>query len=143
MRESALRILTRREHSAAQLRRKLTQRGFDGGTVSEVVERLSETDLLSETRFAENLARSRARKGYGPLRIRAELKEARVPDADISAAIGSLDCDFEALAEEARAAKFRERPGDAGSWQKQYQFLQRRGFEPEQIRAALSDPPEC
>lgn len=96
-----------------------------------------ELDLLSETRFAEVLVRSRISQGYGPLRIYAELKEARVSDADVRRAMAENPCDFAEQAEQARARKFGALPEAAAQWQKQYRFLAGRGFEPEQIRSAL------
>lgn len=136
-------MLSRREHSAAELSRKLVQKGFEPPVVADVVARLIDTDLLSEDRYAENLARSRARKGYGPQRIQAELQESRVPDGLIQQAISDLDWDFVAAADAARLARFGSAPPkDARDFQRQYQFLARRGFEPEQIRAALRDRPD-
>ena len=137
-----MRILARREHSVAQIKRKLSQRGHDEQTTTEVVERLTESGFQSDTRFAETLARSRANQGYGPLRIRAELKEARVPDAEIRSAFDALECDFAELAVQARAKKFGDIPERGEGWQKQYRFLAARGFESDQIRAALKNEPE-
>lgn len=137
-----MRILARREHSVTQIRRKLGQRGHDAQTAAEVVEHLTESGFQSDARFAETLARSRANQGYGPLRIRAELKEARVPDAEIRAAFEALDCDFAELALRAREKKFGAVPERGEAWQKQYRFLATRGFESDQIRAALKGDPE-
>lgn len=137
-----MRILARREHSVAQIKRKLGQRGHSAETATEVVESLTESGFQSDSRFAETLARSRANQGYGPLRIRAELKEARVPDAEIRAAFEALECDFAELAVQARAKKFGATPERGEAWQKQYRFLATRGFESDQIRAALKGEPE-
>ncbi len=137
-----MRILARREHSVAQIKRKLGQRGHDEQTATEVVESLTESGFQSDSRYAETLARSRANQGYGPLRIRAELKEARVPDAQIRAAFEALDCDFTERAVQARAKKFGAAPGRGEAWQKQYRFLATRGFDSDQIRAALKGQPE-
>lgn len=137
-----MRILARREHSVAQIKRKLGQRGHSTETATEVVESLTESGFQSDTRFAETLARSRANQGFGPLRIRAELKEARVPEADIRAAFEALECDFADLAVRAREKKFGAIPERGEAWQKQYRFLATRGFESDQIRAALKAEPE-
>lgn len=137
-----MRILARREHSVAQIKRKLGQRGHSSQTATEVVESLTESGFQSDSRFAETLARSRANQGYGPLRIRAELKEARVSDAQIRAAFDALECDFAQLAAQARAKKFGEMPERGPECQKQYRFLASRGFESDQIRAALKGEPE-
>ena len=137
-----MRILARREHSVAQIKRKLSQRGHSAETATEVVESLTESGFQSDSRFAETLARSRANQGYGPLRISAELKEARVPDAEIRAAFEALECDFAELAIQARERKFGAVPERGEAWQKQYRFLATRGFDSDQIRAALKGEPQ-
>ncbi len=141
-RASALRILVRREHSAAQLRQKLAARGYSPDICDEVIAELSELNLQSERRFAEILVRSRVGQGYGPQRIRAELKEARIDDALALEALETEDCDFAALAEQARAKKFGDLPEGAAQWQKQYRFLASRGFDSDDIRRVLkgADP---
>lgn len=142
-RASALRILARREHSAAQLKRKLAARGHDAEVVSEVAADMAEAGWQSESRFAENLARSRAGQGYGPLRIRAELKEARIPETEIRAAFEAIDTDFSESAVRLRERRFGTAiPARGAQWQKQYRFLAGRGFDSEQIRAALKGDPD-
>lgn len=140
---SALRLLARREHSAAQLRRKLTSRGHDRGSAGEVVEQLTQAGWQSDERFAETLARTRAEQGFGPLRIVAELESAGVPGALVRAALDNLDFDFRAQAQRMQRKHFGEVPARRGAdWQKQYRYLAGRGFDGEQIRAALSDAPD-
>lgn len=137
-----MRILARREHSVAQIKRKLSQRGHSADTAAEVVESLTESGFQSDTRFAETLARSRANQGYGPQRIRAELKEARVTDTEIRAAFDAIEHDFVHSAVTLRERRFGPAPQRGAEWQKQYRFLAGRGFETEQIRAALKGEPE-
>lgn len=141
-RDSALRLLGRREHSGEQLRRKLELRGHGEARAAAVVDRLAQSGWQSDTRFAETLARARAAQGYGPLRIRAELEAAAVDEAQVRAALDALDCDFGASARELQAKHFKAPPRNAAEWQKQYRYLAGRGFEPEQIRAALSGGPD-
>ncbi|MGH8456738.1 MAG: regulatory protein RecX, partial [Stenotrophobium sp.] len=92
-RDSALRVLGRREHSALQLRRKLKARGYDEATAGETVGDLTERGWQSDTRYAEMLVRSRVAQGYGRLYIEAELGVAGVPDADVAAALEVVECD--------------------------------------------------
>lgn len=141
-RESALRILGRREHSAEQLKRKLEFRGHGEGRAETVVDELAAAGWQSDARYAETLARSRAAQGYGPLRIRAELGAAGVCDPDVRAAMDALDFDFAESARRMQSRRFGEAPGGAAQWQKQYRYLAARGFEAGQIRAALSGGPD-
>lgn len=144
-RDIALRALARREHSAAELKSKLTRRGHDEQTAVGIVERLAGYGLQSDGRYAEMLARNRMQQGYGPLRIEAELAAAGIDDAEAAAAIAELECDWSERARQVCRRKFKSAPADAADWQRQYRFLAARGFESEQIRAALKggvDEPE-
>tara|TARA_R110000787_G_scaffold170629_22_gene283354 strand:- start:367 stop:783 length:417 start_codon:yes stop_codon:yes gene_type:complete len=132
-----MRILAGREHSAAQLRHKLSERGAEPAVCDEVIAQLEDMGFLSESRFAEVLVRSRISQGYGPLRIRAELSEARISDALARDALAEADCDFQAQAEAVRTRRFGDPPEGAAQWQKQYRFLAGRGFESDHIRRAL------
>ena len=90
-RDTALNLLARREHSALELQHKLSQRGFDRDIITPVLEYLSEQDWQSDYRFAEVYSHSRADKGYGPLRIRSELRERGVSDETVSEMLAQLE----------------------------------------------------
>jgi regulatory protein len=142
-RDTALRLLSRREHGAAELKHKLIRRGHDASAAADIVGQMADAGWQSDERYAEMLVRSRVAQGYGPLRIRAELEAARVPDAEIRMALASADVDWTAQAVAVHGRKFRTPASAAAEWQKQYRFLAMRGFEPGQIRVALKgEPPE-
>ena len=73
IRNRALRLLSRREHSRLELERKL--RGHDGPSqaIDAVLDALEQEGLLHEDRFVEAYVAERFDKGFGPLRIRSEL----------------------------------------------------------------------
>lgn len=138
IRARALKLLARREHAPRELLRKLTQRGFDADAVAAVAAELDAENLLSETRFAESAARSRAERGYGPMRIRAELSAKGVGEGAIDAALEALDTDWGALADQVRRKRFgADVPRDFPAKAKQMRFLQQRGFDGDAIRRAL------
>ena len=136
-RDSALRALGRREHSAGQLRRKLEARGYDENTAAETVSDLAGRGWQSDSRYAEMLVRSRISQGYGRLYIEGELHVAGVPDVDASTALEAADCDWAQLAAEVHARKFGAVPQSLAERHKQYRYLAGRGFSSEQIRAAM------
>lgn len=140
-RETALRALSRREHSAAELHYKLTHRGHAPEVAAQLVSQLTEAGWQSDARYAEMLVRNRAQQGYGPLRIEHELAAAGIADAEIQAALAAAECDWRALCVQLRARKFKATPRAAADWQKQYRFLASHGFTAEQIRAALKGLP--
>ena len=136
---TALGLLARREHARSELLRKLSQRGYAAEVAGEVVASLTERGLVSEERFAESFVGARARRGQGPVRLRAELAQRGVDEAIISAALTAPDLDWSALADQARRKKFGAAPpADLRERARQARFLEHRGFAADDIRAALA-----
>ncbi len=133
-------MLARREHSRTELGRKLSARGFPEALVGEALDALEAENLLSDRRFTENFVRQRTARGYGPLKIRHELRERGV-GAELAAQF--IDADRQHWCERARAARHKrfgsERPGDIRERSRQARFLAQRGFEQGHIRFALSE----
>lgn len=134
--DDALALLARREHSARELGAKLAHRGHSAEDSDDAIERLREQSYQSDERFAASVARHRAGQGYGPLRIRVELKSHGVDDATIRAAIAATEADWVANA----AAQLRRHAGrktakDAAARARQAAFLLRRGFDAATVRA--------
>jgi regulatory protein len=138
VREHALELLARREHSTAELTRKLEVYGHPAELVGNTLKDLARSGELSDARFAESFMTNRVERGSGPLKIRAELRERGVDDEVIEAALTSEVHDWTALAAEARAKHFgavvSESYAERG---KQARFLRGRGFSGEQIKQAL------
>jgi regulatory protein len=131
-------LLALREHSRLELARKLDARGFESGVVAEVLDGLERDGLLEARRFVESFIRGRIRKGQGPVRVRAELSQRGIDGAVIADGLAAVEVDWVELAAAVRAKRFGgESPGDFKTRARQAKFLQYRGFEPEQIRAAL------
>ena len=134
----ALRLLVRREHSRRELHFKLERREIDATVIDVVLAQLVEDGYLSDARFAEVFVRSRHERGVGPLRIRAELRERGVEDALVEAAFRELGADWFAAARRQRDKRFGlSPPQDFRERVRQMRFLQQRGFDGEQARAAL------
>ena len=55
----ALRLLTARAYTSRDLRRKLDQKGIDREDAARTIERLQESGLLDDERYAEEFARQR------------------------------------------------------------------------------------
>jgi len=138
VRARAVKLLARREHAPAELERKLTERGFEPATVRTVLDELIEDGLLSESRYAASFARSRAERGHGPVRIRAELSAKGVSESEVDAALAQLDVDWQERAMEVRRHRFgADAPQALEERARQSRFLQRRGFSGDHIRAAF------
>ena len=135
-RAKALRLLGRREHSARQLSHKLRAGGAESETADSVIASLAESGWQSDPRYAETLVRSRIGQGYGPLRIRAELAMAGLPEHLIREALDAADCDWTQLAIETQARRFGSPPASMDEKQKQWRTLAQRGFASEHIQGA-------
>ena len=139
-RDSAIRLLARREHSIDELRRKLKRRGYSGATIDVVVGSLRAAESVSDARFAASFVRVRSERGQGPVRIRAELRERGVTDM---LADEVLTATSEFWLERARKARVK-RFGDAApttreDWNRQARFLAQRGFPADLIYRTLGD----
>lgn len=55
--DAALSLLARREHSGAEIKRKLAQKGYDKREIAEIADYFKEIDYLSDERFACAFAR--------------------------------------------------------------------------------------
>ena len=135
--EKALGLLARREQSKRELRRKLDQGGYAGDEADAALSRLADQHYQDDDRFAGVLLRNRASQGYGPLRIRMELKTHGLSDAAIRRLLDGAEVDWNASA----AAQLRRHYGgkpamDRAEQGKRAQFLLRRGFAAATVRYA-------
>jgi regulatory protein len=120
----ALRYLVRREHSRAELARKLAPFAESQQAVEQVIDSLLSRKQLSDERFAEERARSLSRK-FGPAKIRQDLKSRGIADDVIEKVSGAGEL------ERARAIlerKYREPATCREERAKRARFLQSRGF---------------
>jgi len=134
----AVRILSRRDHSETELRRKLAAAGVPPLLVSSVCDHCRQRDWLNEWRFAEMLIRSRARKGYGPRYIQAELRQHGFGQGDTAALWQQLEIDWLQVCRTALRKKSGRQSADAAIRRKLTHYLYQRGFDAELIRDALS-----
>ncbi|HRE31799.1 MAG TPA: regulatory protein RecX [Candidatus Berkiella sp.] len=138
IKDKAIYLLSRREHSRSELLRKLQQRGFQSKDILPVLDRLEKENLLSEERFISSYIRSRRSRGFGPLKICAELKERGIDrgrwqsneewqeELWQNSAIQSCAKRFSLTVAKTREQKIA-----------QSQYLQRRGFTSAQIKVAI------
>lgn len=139
--QRALALLVRREHSRKELTRKLAARGVASDDAVAAVERMTAEGWQDDGRFAEQLVRSRANNGYGPLRVRAELSMHGLDRDAIVAAMEGYDGDWDANARDLVRRRFSGRLDDRDGRRKAADFLIRRGFTADQVRAATRIDP--
>lgn len=131
--------MARREHSTRELQQKLIQKGHDAEVVAAVIDALGRQQLVSDRRYTEALLAARRRRGYGPIHIRRELEEKGVDAELVGACVDMHDEAWLAQIEAVRRKKFgAELPANPAERQKQWRFLQYRGFTSEQIQRVLN-----
>jgi regulatory protein len=130
----ALRYLVRREHSRAELVRKLAPHAESAEALNAVVDLLQSKKQLSDERFAEERARSLSRK-YGAARIRQDLKERGVAGELVERV--STEGELE-RAKAILQRKYRQPAQTREEHARRARFLQSRGFAYDTIRGALA-----
>ena len=136
LRERALRLLARREHSRFELARKLGQAGFAQHDIDPLLDEFEAKNWLSDRRFAESWVADHRAKA-GSVKLAHDLRQRGVSDAVIEAVLAeNRDSEFERACEVWRR-KFGTLPADAADKARQIRFMQSRGFASEVIHRAI------
>ena len=141
LRQEAIRLLARRDHTRAELARKLAGHGTPE-EVEAVLAEMEATQLQSDSRTAESWLRGNAAR-LGSSRLRHSLKSRGLAPELIEAQIEQADLPDEM--DRARAIwsrKFSAAPSNAKEWARQARFLQSRGFAGDVVRRLLKEPRE-
>ena len=140
IREAAMDYLSRREHATQELLQKLLAKGHDSDDITEALQRLTEQGLLSDQRFTEDFINLRIKRGSGPLKIRAELRQKGISDAMIESFLNERDDLWHESALAVRIKKYgSEIPSDLKEKARQSRFLQSRGFSSEHAHYAMNN----
>ncbi len=135
--DRGLSMLARREHSQRELRARLEHGGYDDAETDEAIKRLGQQEYQDDNRFGEMILRARVSQGYGPVRVRAELRSHGLSDAAIRALLEAADADWTVLALTQLRKKYGSKPAaDHAERGKRAQFLLRRGFTAATARSA-------
>lgn len=134
----AFKLLGLRNHSRLELERKLLKKGYDAGSVEEVMEKLTSRGVLDDRAFGMGLIRSRSRrKPSGKVKIGAELRKKGVAEAIVGELLKEYDS--ATLCRQAAEKKFGSlhEATEAAGKRKLEIFLLNRGFEWREIQAEL------
>jgi regulatory protein len=136
----ALKLLGQRAHLRAELRRKLLRKGFEAEEVEAALDRCAAAGYLDDEATARSLARQgQARRGWGSVRVRAELQRRGAGAETVAAALASSSAEDEAArAREAAARWLRTHPLRGREDRARLaRHLERKGFPARAVRAAL------
>ena len=135
----AVRLLSRREHSAFEIRDKLAKREFDDSEITQAVAELIQGDWLSDERFTEAYVRMRQLKGFGPIRISIELNERGVKESIVEMYLHAHDdVWFQSLKQQYKKKYKNKAIKDYSDKAKRIRFLQYRGFSLDAIYKVVS-----
>ncbi len=133
-------MLSRREHTRRELLDKLIQRGFEAVQVEQIIQELNDANLQSDERFATLFAEHRSNKGFGALKIRADLHNRGIDSALAEQTLTNLSIDWVTIAHRVAERKFRQLNGETpnnSELMKCKRFLGSRGFGYAQISDAI------
>ena len=135
---SGVRLLGMREHSVKEVFDKLNRKTDYVDIVNAVLDELLENKYVSDERFTESYIRYRSNRGFGPVKIRAELKNKGISNALISEYLDMGSAAWIDKAIEQYQKKYgAEGVSDYNAWTKRARFMQSRGFTMEHIQVAL------
>jgi regulatory protein len=138
----ALRCLAQREHSRAELARKLVRHAEDrpeapaASQIETLLDELAAQGLLDEQRAAQAVVRVQSRR-FGAARVRQTLRDRGVPPEVAADALAALDGSELERAREVWRRRFGAAAGDAAGRAKQARFLAGRGFGADVIRRVV------
>ena len=133
LRERALRLLARREHSRTELARKLAAAGFERDAIDPMLDAFEAKNWLSDQRFAQSyIADHRARAGS--IKLAYDLRQRGVPSSIIDEVLSANQDSELDRACEVWQKKFGTPPTNAAEKAKHIRFMQSRGFATEIIR---------
>lgn len=135
----ALRLLGNREHSRAELERKLAPHEQEPGQLQRVLDELQAKGFIDEQRVVASVLHRRAPR-LGAMRIRQELQGKGLAPALVAQAVLQLGATEVQRARDVWQRRFGEVPADAKERARQARFLAARGFGGDVIRRVLSAP---
>ena len=150
--QSALRILSYRFNSVAELRTKLRAKRFEAADIDDALARLADEGWLDDARFAGAFVRTRQSKKIGTRRIERELQAAGVDRETVQRAIRE-NTDPEREREDLTAAYAKRRrilirrhgaeylESDEAR-KKLTAFLLKQGYDAALIRSVVKETPE-
>jgi regulatory protein len=143
----ALRYLAQREHSRAELQRKLARHAEDGpaGSAAEQIARaldeLSTLGLLNEQRVADSILRSQCAR-FGVRRLKQVLQGKGLNAELVSTTLRQAHVTELERARQVWQRKYGQLPLNAAERARQMRFLAGRGFEVEVIRQVVQGADE-
>ncbi len=133
----ALRLLSGREYSRAELVKKLASFETTPGELAKALDELQAKDFINEQRVVDSVLHRKSAK-LGAARIKQELQSKGLDAGAVLDAVDLLKSTEVERAREVWRKKFGTVPENASERGKQMRFLMSRGFGSEAIRKVIS-----
>ena len=133
-------LCVKREYCTGDIRRKALERlEWDHAAAEEVVGSLVADKFVDDARYASAFAREKASlQGWGPIKIRFQLRAKGISDADISAALEEIDSGkASARLQKLLETKWHSLADDPQGRLKLIKFALARGYEYEEIETLV------
>ena len=137
----ALRLLAQREHSRAELERKLASYEEQAGDLALALDELTAKGFISEERVAASVMHRRAPR-LGAARVLQEMRLKGLSAETLAEAAGQLRATELERARAVWQKKFGTPAPDAATRAKHARFLAARGFAADVVRRVLDAPDE-
>lgn len=137
----ALKFLAAREHSRAELERKLAEHEEEPGQLARVLDDLQQRGFIDERRVADSVVHRRASR-LGAARVRHELAGKGLAPELVAEAVEALKATEFERAREVWLKKYGQLPADAAQRARQARFLVARGFAPAVVSRVLKSRDE-
>jgi regulatory protein len=134
-------LLAQREHSRAELLRKLAPHEEAPGELAQALDELQAKGFIDEQRVIDSVIHRRAAR-LGASRVRQELQAKGLPPEAVAQAVDGLRGTEVDRAREVWRKKFGRAPADAAERARQMRFLAARGFGGESIRRVVAGADE-
>lgn len=133
----ALRLLSQREHSRAELERKLAAHEVEPGTLAQALDELQAKGFINEERVVESVIHRRAGK-LGTARVQQELAAKGLSTESMVEALDQLRSTELERARQVWSRKFGAPSTEPKERARQMRFLLSRGFASEVVRKVTS-----
>ena len=120
-------LLSKRDHSEAELRKKLISKEFEIEEIENAISLVQEKNWQNDKRFCSHFIRHRSVQGYGPNRLKFDLKQKGIKDWLINQELENCEIDW---LEQAEILFNKKRPTawDTKAKQKMWRYMLGRGF---------------
>ncbi len=140
--DAALKILSRRAHSAQELRNKLFKKEFARRDIDAAVAECLRLNLVNDHLLAEDYTEELKSKGCGPYKIKLMLYKKGIDKDIINEVAGGRENDESRLAGEVLARKMKSlarEPDHKKRREKAFRFMISRGFSSDVIRKLFEE----